>query len=207
MQKIMESNTKQAILQQIPHTQVWYDAAEGRFKKYVPQEFDPDLVLCDKKNMYCVIGYAHLNFSDLHGKYYTYRNSNTWLLQHYYLEDHYQECQKQFGQDIALCLMNLFIDVLCKFNNFHKSDHSDCYGSYDKLFHCVIFVPKQHYALVRKTLEIVRSAYKHPLEENSIVYHTVGEDHLLSLNIAVFYTLIDPLLFASRMNHQVILGT
>jgi hypothetical protein len=190
---------KKEVLNAFPLSQIAFDSSENKFKEHIPKDLDPDLILFDDKNVYCVIKYSDLGFDELERDYYDIKEFDTWKPRDYEIKEYYLRCKEIYGKEIALCLINLFSKIRRIFTNFHMSDHKK-YAEKDKLFHCLIAVSDNNFEVVKETLKTIQSKYNPPSDFDKLIsLHRLGKDYLFSMNIAIFYHIIDPSWFGYKI--------
>ena len=191
----MNKNLKKELLHAFSGATVLFDASQkeklqplfvgtGKNGETVrfPEKINPELVLYDKKNLYCVVQYKQKNFATL-------RREFEALKQFYpgWRElDFNSLChglQNTQGKPIANCLTNVCFDVYAKFNKFHLSNNNTL--EEPRLYHCSILCSNRFAGTIQKTLEILCAENKLDFGETKII---ILKNHaLFSVNIVSFY--------------------
>lgn len=193
----MNENLKKQISETL-NAKIGFDSS--KINKTKLNLLDPDLILINDSDLYCIIKYLNSDFKEL-----TKLHENTdfkiWYPRDYDLIEYYSIIKELYGLEKAMCMMNLFYDIRGKFNYFHMSNHKGLNDEgKDRLFHCSILISDEDYKLVRETLEVIQSKYNPPRSFDELITTYKFSDYtILSMNISVLYHLINGIWFGYKI--------
>lgn len=150
---------------------------KGKYITLPKNKFNPDLILEDKKNIYCIIKYQEKPLKTI--------EKNYFLLKTIYSElnpsfKKFYKQQQEKNKKTAKTITNLLLGVYPKFNKFHMSLKQK--EKKPKLFYATILCTN------KQALKLKKAIKELGIKEKKLKIKKLKKHTTYSLNIAVFYT-------------------